>query len=91
MNVALKAVLAVLKPQGRLAVISFHSLEDRPVKQFIAKYSQHSKDLAKMPLTQAQLPKLLLTDLGRQKPSAAEIVNNPRARSAVLRVAQKNS
>ena len=91
LNVALKAVLAVLKPQGRLAVISFHSLEDRPVKQFIAKYSQHSKDLAKMPLTQAQLPKLLLTDLGRQKPSAAEIVNNPRARSAVLRVAQKNS
>ena len=91
LNVALEAVLAVLKPQGRLAVISFHSLEDRPVKQFIAKYSQHSKDLAKMPLTQAQLPKLLLTDLGRQKPSAAEIVNNPRARSAVLRVAQKNS
>ena len=87
---ALHGALQVLAPQGRLAVISFHSLEDRPVKQFIAKYSQHSKDLAKMPLTQAQLPKLLLADLGRQKPSAAETAQNPRARSAVLRVAQKN-
>jgi len=90
LGAVLEAVLVLLKPQGRLAVISFHSLEDRPVKQFIAKHSQHSKDLAKMPLTQAQLPKLLLTDLGRQKPSAAETAQNPRARSAVLRVAQKN-
>lgn len=90
LSAVLEAVLVLLKPQGRLAVISFHSLEDRPVKQFIAKYSQHSKDLAKMPLTQAQLPKLLLADLGRQKPSAAETAQNPRARSAVLRVAQKN-
>ncbi|MCE1159687.1 MAG: 16S rRNA (cytosine(1402)-N(4))-methyltransferase RsmH [Burkholderiales bacterium] len=90
LSVVLEAVLGLLKPQGRLAVISFHSLEDRPVKQFIAKHSQHSKDLAKMPLTQAQLPKLLLTDLGRQKPSAIETAQNPRARSAVLRVAQKN-
>ena len=90
LSAVLEAVLGLLKPQGRLAVISFHSLEDRPVKQFIAKYSQHSKDLAKMPLTQAQLPKLLLADLGRQKPSAAETAQNPRARSAVLRVAQKN-
>ena len=90
LSAVLEAVLGLLKPQGRLAVISFHSLEDRPVKQFIAKYSQHSKDLAKMPLTQAQLPKLLLTDLGRQKPSVVETTQNPRARSAVLRVAQKN-
>lgn len=90
LSAVLEAVLGLLKPQGRLAVISFHSLEDRPVKQFIAKHSQHSKDLAKMPLTQAQLPKLLLTDLGRQKPSAIETAQNPRARSAVLRVAQKN-
>ena len=90
LSAVLEAVLGLLKPQGRLAVISFHSLEDRPVKQFIAKHSQHSKDLAKMPLTQAQLPKLLLTDLGRQKPSAIETAQNSRARSAVLRVAQKN-
>ena len=91
LSAVLEAVLAVLKEEGRLAVISFHSLEDRPVKQFIAKHSQHSKDLARMPLTQAQLPKLLLTDLGRQKPSAQEVAQNPRARSAVLRVAQKNA
>jgi 16S rRNA (cytosine1402-N4)-methyltransferase len=91
LNAVLEAVLGVLKPQGRLAVIAFHSLEDRPVKQFIAKHSQHSESLARMPLTQAQLPKLLLTDLGRQKPSAEEIAQNPRSRSAVLRVAQKNS
>ena len=90
LSAVLEAVLGLLTPHGRLAVISFHSLEDRPVKQFIAKYSQHSKDLAKMPLTQAQLPKLLLTDLGRQKPSVVETTQNPRARSAVLRVAQKN-
>ena len=90
LSAVLEAMLGLLKPQGRLAVISLHSLEDRPVKQFIAKYSQHSKDLAKMPLTQAQLPKLLLTDLGRQKPSVVETTQNPRARSAVLRVAQKN-
>ena len=86
----LTAILALLKPKGRMAVISFHSLEDRPVKQFIAQHSQHQADWARLPLTDAQLPKLALTDLGRQKPSENEIVCNPRSRSAILRVAEKN-
>ncbi len=86
----LTAILALLKPKGRMAVISFHSLEDRPVKQFIAQHSRHQADWARLPLTDAQLPKLALTDLGRQKPSENEIVCNPRSRSAILRVAEKN-
>lgn len=86
----LTAILALLKPKGRMAVISFHSLEDRPVKQFIAQHSRHQADWARLPLTDAQLPKLALTDLGRQKPSENEIVHNPRSRSAILRVAEKN-
>ena len=86
----LTAILALLKPKGRMAVISFHSLEDRPVKQFIAQNSRHQADWARLPLTDAQLPKLALTDLGRQKPSENEIVCNPRSRSAILRVAEKN-
>ena len=82
-------MLALLKPKGRMAVISFHSLEDRPVKQFIARHSRHSADWARLPLTDAQLPSLLLRDLGKQKPSEQEIAHNPRARSAILRVAEK--
>lgn len=86
----LTAILGLLKPKGRMAVISFHSLEDRPVKQFIAQHSRHQADWARLPLTDAQLPKLALTDLGRQKPSEDEILHNPRSRSAILRVAEKN-
>lgn len=86
----LTAIVGLLKPKGRMAVISFHSLEDRPVKQFIAQHSRHQADWARLPLTDAQLPKLALTDLGRQKPSENEIVHNPRSRSAILRVAEKN-
>ena len=86
----LTAILGLLKPKGRMAVISFHSLEDRPVKQFIAQHSRHQADWARLQLTDAQLPKLALTDLGRQKPSEDEILHNPRSRSAILRVAEKN-
>lgn len=85
----LDAALATLKQQGRLSVISFHSLEDRLVKQFVAKHSKHSADWAKMPLREDQLPPLALRDLGKLKPSEQEITNNPRARSAMLRVAEK--
>lgn len=89
LDVVLHAMLNLLKPQGRMAVISFHSLEDRPVKQFIAQHSRHSADWARLPLTDAQLPPLALRDLGKQKPSTHEIEHNPRARSAILRVAEK--
>ncbi|MBO9515384.1 MAG: 16S rRNA (cytosine(1402)-N(4))-methyltransferase RsmH [Variovorax sp.] len=83
---ALEASLVVLKPQGRLAVISFHSLEDRIVKQFIAKHSREVYD-RRAPFA---APKAMeLKSLGRVKPSQAEVDGNPRARSAILRVAER--
>lgn len=89
---ALDAALAVLKPGGRLAVISFHSLEDRLVKQFMRLYSKPPAVPKGLPLTEAQLKRHLpLSLVGKAiMPSDAELEQNPRARSAVLRIAQKN-
>ncbi|CAN7647578.1 16S rRNA (cytosine(1402)-N(4))-methyltransferase RsmH [Variovorax sp. LjRoot130] len=83
---ALEASLTVLQPQGRLAVISFHSLEDRIVKQFIAKHSREIYD-RRAPFAAPKAMKLKA--LGRVKPSKAEVDGNPRARSAILRVAER--
>jgi 16S rRNA (cytosine1402-N4)-methyltransferase len=83
---ALEASLQVLQPGARLAVISFHSLEDRIVKQFIAAQSREVYD-RRAPFAPAQ--PMRLQALGRTKPSAQEIEANPRARSAVMRVAQR--
>ncbi|CAN7628392.1 16S rRNA (cytosine(1402)-N(4))-methyltransferase RsmH [Variovorax sp. LjRoot290] len=83
---ALEASLTVLQPQGRLAVISFHSLEDRIVKQFIAKHSREVYD-RRAPFAAPKAMKLKA--LGRVKPSKAEVDGNPRARSAILRVAER--
>ncbi|MBT2322113.1 16S rRNA (cytosine(1402)-N(4))-methyltransferase RsmH [Variovorax paradoxus] len=83
---ALEASLSVLQPQGRLAVISFHSLEDRIVKQFIAKHSREVYD-RRAPFAAPKAMKLKA--LGRVKPSKAEVDANPRARSAILRVAER--
>jgi 16S rRNA (cytosine1402-N4)-methyltransferase len=83
---ALEASLDVLAPGGRLVVISFHSLEDRIVKQFIAKHSRDEYD-RRAPFA---APKVMqLKSLGRVKPSDAEISGNARSRSAVMRVAQR--
>jgi 16S rRNA (cytosine1402-N4)-methyltransferase len=85
---ALDASLAVLQPGGRLAVISFHSLEDRIVKQFIARHSRDEYDRR----TPFAAPKVMqLKALDRIKPSAAEVAGNPRARSAIMRVAQRTA
>jgi 16S rRNA (cytosine1402-N4)-methyltransferase len=83
---ALEASLDVLQPGGRLVVISFHSLEDRIVKQFIAK---HSRDVYDRRAPFAAPKAMKLTALGRVKPGAAEVAANPRARSAVMRIAQR--
>ncbi|MBA4216392.1 MAG: 16S rRNA (cytosine(1402)-N(4))-methyltransferase [Methylibium sp.] len=82
----LSAALRLLAPGGRLSVISFHSLEDRRVKQFIAAHSKAEFD-RRAPF--APPPALALKSLGRVMPSAAEVAANPRSRSAVLRIAER--
>jgi len=84
----LNAAFTCLKPGGLLAVISFHSLEDRIVKQFMQGLSQISVPRG-LPLTESQMPKPMAELLGRIKPSAEEVKENPRARSAILRVMRK--
>ena len=83
---ALESALKMLSPGGRLAVISFHSLEDRIVKTFIAKHSREEVD-RRVPFAQPR--PLMLNAIARIKPSDAEVAANPRARSAVLRVAER--
>jgi 16S rRNA (cytosine1402-N4)-methyltransferase len=77
-----------LKPGGRLAVISFHSLEDRIVKQFIARHAKPPPGNRRMPAAPAFTPTLKEID-GAQRADSSETAVNPRARSAVLRVAEK--
>jgi 16S rRNA (cytosine1402-N4)-methyltransferase len=82
----LKSALALLAPGGRLAVISFHSLEDRIVKNFIA---AHSKEVYDRRAPFAAPKPLALKALARIKPSETEVRANPRSRSAILRVAER--
>ena len=88
LEAGLDAALARLKVGGRLAVISFHSLEDRIVKQFMVKHAKAPPASRRMPVDVAFTPVLRLVG-GAQKASEAELAANPRARSAVLRVAEK--
>jgi 16S rRNA (cytosine1402-N4)-methyltransferase len=90
--VALPQCLALLNPGGRLAVISFHSLEDRIVKRFI-RGEQDRDDLpANFPVKAKDLPQPRMVAIGKAiKPSAAEIKRNPRSRSAVMRVAERTA
>jgi 16S rRNA (cytosine1402-N4)-methyltransferase len=83
---ALEAAVMHLAPGGRLAVISFHSLEDRIVKTFIAK---HSRDVVDRRAPFAPPKPSMLHAVARIKPSEDEVRANPRARSAVLRVAER--
>ena len=85
----LAAAVDVLAPGGRLVVISFHSLEDRLVKRFMARESRVPPELADLPEVPASArPRLKL--VGRKiRPGRAEVSRNPRARSALMRVAEK--
>ncbi len=89
----LSQAMDLLAPGGRLAVIAFHSLEDRIVKRFIARQAQPEAALdataRRLPIRAADLPRPALVAIVRAKPGAAEIAANGRSRSAVLRVAER--
>lgn len=88
---ALHSALTVLAPQGRLSIISFHSLEDRMVKQFMRKNSKGEAVPKGLPVLESELNKNIpLKTIGKAiMPSEEEIRLNPRSRSAVLRIAEK--
>jgi 16S rRNA (cytosine1402-N4)-methyltransferase len=88
LEAGLDAAHACLKPGGRLAVIAFHSLEDRIVKQFIARHAKAPPTHRRMPVVPSFVPTLRAIG-DATKADAEELAANPRARSAVLRVAEK--
>lgn len=89
----LEQVLAVseklLQPQGRLAIISFHSLEDRLVKRFIRDKERGQQFPVGLPVTEEMLNRSFKKIGKAIKPSAEEVQHNPRSRSAVLRIAER--
>ncbi|RKQ39926.1 16S rRNA (cytosine(1402)-N(4))-methyltransferase RsmH [Enterobacter sp. R1(2018)] len=91
---ALKGSLEALSPGGRLSIISFHSLEDRIVKRFMRENSRGPQVPAGLPMTEAQLNKLggrYLKSLGKMMPGEEEVAENVRARSSVLRIAERTN
>lgn len=89
LSLVLPQALAALKPGGRLAVISFHSLEDRMVKRFMADQASPPQPPRNLPLRADQLPQPKMKLIGRIRAGDDELARNPRARSATLRVAEK--
>jgi 16S rRNA (cytosine1402-N4)-methyltransferase len=90
LSLALPQCVELLVPPGRLVVISFHSLEDRIVKRFLRDNARPDRLPPRLPLRARDLPRPRLKLIGRAlRPSSAEIRENPRARSAIMRVAEK--
>lgn len=90
LSLVLPQCVEVLAPCGRLAVISFHSLEDRVVKRFIRDLEKPDTLPARLPVRAADLPPPRLVGVGKAiKASAGEVAANPRSRSAVLRIAER--
>jgi len=91
---ALKGSIDALAPGGRLSIISFHSLEERIVKRFLRENSRGPQVPAGLPMTEAQLNKLggrYLKALGKMMPDEEEVAENTRARSSVLRIAERTN
>lgn len=90
LNAVLEQSVKLLGSTGRLVVISFHSLEDRIVKRFMRNESGVKHNVGKLPIKETDIEKGVLNVLSKAiKPTADEIVKNPRSRSAVLRVAER--
>jgi 16S rRNA (cytosine1402-N4)-methyltransferase len=93
LSLALEAVLPCLAAGGRLAVVSFHSLEDRLVKQFFRRHSlpfEGDARLARLAIASDALPQPPLKLVGRAvRAGETEVAANPRARSATMRVAER--
>jgi len=90
LSLALPQLMDVLSPGARVAVISFHSLEDRIVKNFFRDHARPGRMPEKLPIREADLPAPRLKLVGKPvRASAAEVAANPRSRSATLRVAER--
>jgi 16S rRNA (cytosine1402-N4)-methyltransferase len=90
LELGLKAALNLLKPGARLVVISFHSLADSIVKQFLQSHAKVNVPRG-LPVRDKDLPQSALEIIGRIKPSEDEVRENPRARSAIMRIAEKRA
>jgi 16S rRNA (cytosine1402-N4)-methyltransferase len=89
LEAGLVAAYAMLAPGARMSVISFHSLEDRMVKQFLASKVNLPQPDRRLPIRAVDLPQPLMKLVAKIKPSIEEVDANPRSRSAVLRVAER--